>query len=76
LFIEQCSSFIVKEGQNTLERNLLELELTPPARQFAVLSGPYATAKDHTIRIYGKPGVNRRWDAVAKAEELNILPSR
>jgi LuxR family maltose regulon positive regulatory protein len=36
----------------------------------------HATAKDHTIRIYGKLGVNRRWDAVAKAEELNILPPR
>ena len=36
----------------------------------------YATAKDHTIRIYGKLGVNRRWDAVTRAEELNILPPR
>jgi LuxR family maltose regulon positive regulatory protein len=34
----------------------------------------YATAKDHTIKIYGKLGVNRRWDAVTSAEELNILP--
>ena len=36
----------------------------------------YATAKDYTINIYGKLGVNRRQDAVAKAEELNILPPR
>ena len=36
----------------------------------------YATAKRHTINIYGKLGVNRRWDAVARAEELNILPPR
>ncbi len=36
----------------------------------------YATAKDHTIKIYAKLGVNRRWDAVARAEELNILPPR
>jgi LuxR family maltose regulon positive regulatory protein len=36
----------------------------------------YATAKDHTLKIYGKLGVNRRWDAVARAEELNILPPR
>jgi LuxR family transcriptional regulator, maltose regulon positive regulatory protein len=36
----------------------------------------YATAKDHTIRIYGKLGVSRRWDAVARAEELHILPPR
>jgi LuxR family maltose regulon positive regulatory protein len=35
-----------------------------------------ATAKDHTIRIYSKLGVNRRWDAVARAEELSILPPR
>jgi LuxR family maltose regulon positive regulatory protein len=38
------------------------------------LSISYATAKDHTIKIYAKLGVNRRWDAVARAEELNILP--
>jgi LuxR family transcriptional regulator, maltose regulon positive regulatory protein len=36
----------------------------------------YATAKRHTINIYGKLGVNQRWEAVAKAEELNILPAR
>ncbi len=41
-----------------------------------ILHISYATAKDHTIRIYGKLGVNRRWDAVAKAEELSILPPR
>jgi LuxR family maltose regulon positive regulatory protein len=34
----------------------------------------YATAKRHTVNIYAKLGVNRRWDAVAEAEELNILP--
>jgi LuxR family maltose regulon positive regulatory protein len=36
----------------------------------------HATAKGHTINLYGKLGVNRRWDAVAKAEKLNILPPR
>ncbi len=36
----------------------------------------YATAKRHTINLYGKLGVNQRWDAVARAEELNILPPR
>ena len=36
----------------------------------------YATAKRHTINLYGKLGVNKRWDAVARAEELNILPPR
>ena len=34
----------------------------------------YATAKRHTINIYAKLGVNQRWNAVARAEELNILP--
>jgi ATP/maltotriose-dependent transcriptional regulator MalT len=41
-----------------------------------ILHISHATAKDHTIRLYGKLGVNRRWDAVTKAEELNILPPR
>ena len=36
----------------------------------------HATAKRHTINIYGKLDVNQRWEAVAKAEELNILPAR
>jgi LuxR family maltose regulon positive regulatory protein len=36
----------------------------------------YATAKRHTINIYGKLSVNQRWNAVARAEELNILPPR
>jgi LuxR family maltose regulon positive regulatory protein len=35
----------------------------------------YATASRHTINIYAKLGVNGRWNAVARAEELNILPS-
>ena len=38
------------------------------------LSISHATVRRHTINIYGKLGVNRRWSAVAKAEELNILP--
>jgi LuxR family maltose regulon positive regulatory protein len=36
----------------------------------------YGTAKGYTINLYAKLGVNRRWDAVARAEELNILPPR
>jgi LuxR family maltose regulon positive regulatory protein len=35
-----------------------------------------ATARRHTVNIYGKLGVNKRWNAVARAEELNILPPR
>jgi len=40
------------------------------------LSISYGTAKGYTINVYSKLGVNRRWDAVAKAEELNILSPR
>ncbi len=36
----------------------------------------YATARRHTINLYGKLDVNQRWKAVARAEELNILPPR
>jgi LuxR family transcriptional regulator, maltose regulon positive regulatory protein len=36
----------------------------------------YATVKRHTINIYAKLGVNQRWFAVLKAEELGILPPR
>jgi LuxR family maltose regulon positive regulatory protein len=36
----------------------------------------YATAKRHTINLYAKLGANQRWDAVARAEELDILPPR
>jgi LuxR family maltose regulon positive regulatory protein len=38
------------------------------------LSISYPTVKRHSINIYGKLGVNSRWDAVAKAVELDILP--
>jgi LuxR family maltose regulon positive regulatory protein len=72
-------------GSSTLAEPLTRREL----EVLALLRGPssikeiaqilcisYATAKDHTIKIYGKLSVNRRWDAVARAEELNILPPR
>ncbi len=35
-----------------------------------------ATVKRHINNIYAKLGVNKRWHAVARAEELNILPPR
>jgi LuxR family maltose regulon positive regulatory protein len=41
-----------------------------------ILNISHGTAKGHTINLYAKLGVNRRWDAIAKAEELNILPPR
>ncbi len=34
------------------------------------------TVKRHIANIYGKLGVNQRWKAVARAEELNILSPR
>ncbi|MGD2048832.1 MAG: LuxR C-terminal-related transcriptional regulator, partial [Chloroflexota bacterium] len=33
----------------------------------------YSTVKRHSINIYGKLAVNSRWDAVARAKELDIL---
>ena len=32
------------------------------------------TVKRHLVNLYGKLGVNKRWDAVIKAEALGILP--
>lgn len=32
------------------------------------------TVKRHTVNLYGKLGVNKRWDAVIKAEALGLLP--
>jgi LuxR family maltose regulon positive regulatory protein len=34
------------------------------------------TVKRHTANLYGKLGVNKRWDAVIKAEALDLLPPR
>ena len=36
----------------------------------------YATVRRHTMNLYAKLGVNQRWAAVAKAEELGLLPPR
>ncbi len=36
----------------------------------------YETCRRHTANIYSKLGVNRRWDAVTRAEELKILSPR
>ncbi len=36
----------------------------------------YHTARRHTINIYGKLDVNKRWAAVDKAERLGLIPPR
>ena len=38
------------------------------------LNTSYATARRHTINLYGKLGVHKRWDAVARAIKLGLLP--
>ncbi|MGB7096564.1 MAG: LuxR C-terminal-related transcriptional regulator, partial [Anaerolineales bacterium] len=60
------------------EREVLLLLREPMSiKEIALkLNISYATAKRHTINIYGKLGVNQRGKAVARAEELNILPPR
>ncbi|MFN8380016.1 MAG: LuxR C-terminal-related transcriptional regulator [Anaerolineae bacterium] len=39
------------------------------------LSISVGTVKRHSANLYGKLGVNKRWDAVSRAEELGILRS-
>ncbi len=36
----------------------------------------YQTVRRHIANLYGKLGVNGRWDAVAKAEELSLISPR
>jgi LuxR family transcriptional regulator, maltose regulon positive regulatory protein len=36
----------------------------------------YLTVKRHALNVYGKLGVNTRWEAVNRAVELGILPPR
>jgi len=36
----------------------------------------YLTVKRHSLNVYGKLGVNTRWEAVNRAVELGILPPR
>ena len=78
-------AYQLSPGISTLTEHLTPREL----EVLSLLRGPssikeiafnlhisYATAKRHTINIYGKLGVNQRWDAVSRAVELNILPPR
>jgi len=54
---------------------LLELRLSDKEIASKLFISP-TTVKRHTANIYGKLGVHRRSDAVARAEALGILPSR
>ena len=49
------------------------MSLKEVARQLSI---SYQTAKRHTVNIYGKLGVHRRWDAVTKAQALGLIPPR
>jgi LuxR family maltose regulon positive regulatory protein len=71
-------SSILAESLTTREREILIYLREPTSlKEIAVkLSISYATIKRHTINIYGKLGVNSRWEAVNKATHLGLLPSR
>ncbi len=51
-------------GPQSVKEIALQLHISP------------ATAKRHIANIYGKLDVKQRWQAVARAEELHILPPR
>jgi len=55
---------ILLRGPLSIKEIALKLNISP------------TTVKSHTINLYGKLGVNGRWNAVARAEELSILPPR
>ena len=60
------------------ELEVLELLFGPMSiKEIALtLNISYATVKRHSINIYAKLGVNNRRNAISRAEELKILPSR
>ena len=53
--------------------DLFELVDKEIARQLGLST---TTVKRYTVNLYDKLGVNKRWDAVVKAEALGILPPR
>jgi LuxR family maltose regulon positive regulatory protein len=67
---------MLAEPLTTRELEVLNLLRGPSSiKEIALkLNISYATASRHTVNIYGKLGVNGRWKAVARAEELNIFP--
>ena len=66
------------EPLTTRELEILTLLREPlwPKEIARRLDISYLTVKRHTVNLYGKLGVNTRWDAVSTAVELGILPPR
>ena len=69
---------ILAEALTPRELEVLNLLRGPSSiKEIALnLNISYETVRRHIANIYGKLGVNQRWNAVARAEELNILPPR
>lgn len=74
---EQTAPATVLEAERLTPRELeiLRLLATPVSIDTIAdeLDITAATAKRHSINMYGKLGVHSRWDAVARAVELGIL---
>jgi LuxR family maltose regulon positive regulatory protein len=66
------------EPLTTRELEILGLlgEPKSPKEIARTLDISYLTVKRHSINLYGKLGVNARWDAVNRAIELGLLPPR
>ncbi len=60
------------------ELEILKLLRGPASKKeiAMLLNISYLTVRRHTANIYRKLGVNGRWPAVARAEELGIIPPR
>lgn len=71
-------TFILVESLTNRETQVLTFLREPlSVKEIALkLNITHSTVKRHTINIYGKLGVNSRWDAVARAEALKILSPR
>jgi LuxR family transcriptional regulator, maltose regulon positive regulatory protein len=69
---------VLAEPLTARELEVLSLLREPlSAKQIAAgLNISYETVRRHIATIYDKLEVNRRWEAVARAEELKILPPR
>jgi len=69
---------VLVEPLTARELEILELLREPmsPKEIARKLDISYLTVKRHSINIYGKLGVEGRWDAVNRAVDLGILPPR